>query len=93
MQEPGRNLAGMPLVVAGPHVQPLTVTPGASVTPDGKVGVRVIDFPSIVVSPKPWAVTVITPALLVATEATYFDELPEDSQPQLPPLLGSVDAV
>ena len=51
--------------------------------PDGEIGVRVKNLPSMVVSPKPWAVTVTLPVALVATAET---NLVGDvaSQPQLP---------
>src|SRR5258708_6965311 len=51
--------------------------------PVASVGTRSIDLLSISASPKPVAVTVITPTALVATDSTYFEVwVAVDSQPQ-----------
>lgn len=70
LHEPGRNFAGM----VPPQVQAVTTLPLI-------VGVNVNVLVSMFVSPKPCAVTVITPASLVSTLATYFEGDEADSQP------------
>lgn len=60
--------------IVPPQVQVVTTLPLI-------VGVREMFALSIAESPKFCAVTVMTPAAVVATEATYFDVELADSQP------------
>ena len=57
--------------------------------PPERRGVSVTVWPSMVASPTFCAVTVTTPSLLVATEATYFDVAVELSQPQPPAAMAA----
>lgn len=67
-----------------PQVQEVTTLPLI-------VGVRTIVLVSMAESPKPWAVTVISPVPDVATLATYLDVDEADSQPH-PPAPGNEPA-
>src|SRR3569623_2022894 len=102
-QEPGRNFEGMSVPsVEEPQRQPYRAEPAlpenvASVFAADS-GASVTFLPSMAESLKPWAVTVMTPLMVVVTAATYFDvtlavDVPAPaSQPQ-PFAPGALDAL
>ena len=81
MHEPGKYLAGIPLVAVGPHFHIAIVLPPAvagtkAVVPAASEnGVRTIELAVALVDPPRFAAlatTVISPAVPTEPEATYF---------------------